>query len=531
MQQAVLGIDIGTSACKALLLSADGVLIGSETVAYGLVQLRPGWVEQDPALWVNGAQTAVQRLLAAHRSVQVTAIGLTGQMHGLTPVDAAGQVLRPALLWNDQRNGEECAQLVAQAGGAQALHGHTGNGMLPGYTGGKIAWMRRHEPALFSRLRHALNPKDYLRLVLTGEIATEVSDASGTGLFDARRRVWSTVLMEKLDIDPALFPSCHESPEVTGRVSARGAKLFSLTAGIPVVGGGGDSIIQTLGSGVLDPGEIQTIIGTGGIVACSLDQPLDDPAHRLQVFCHVLPGKWHAMGVTLNAGFAMSWAQRLLRGFSDDDHWTYDEMAGIAAHSTAGSRGLIFLPYLNGERAPYADPELRGGFIGLTSLHRPADIVRAVMEGITYALYDIFTLMPQAGRKTHALKASGGGARSPLWRQMQASLFDCDVVTTQGAAEGAAFGAALVAGLGTGMYASVADIVRICRPLTQDGVDPDMRSGMQKGFTVYRALYPALREHLHALSQAFNEAPCHAPSARSDFPVQGGPGDSGGSTG
>lgn len=524
MQQAVLGIDIGTSACKALLLSAAGELIGSETVSYGLVQVRPGWVEQDPALWINGAQIAVQRLMAAQRPVRVAAIGLTGQMHGLTPVDAAGQALRPALLWNDQRNGEECAQLVAQAGGAMALHRDTGNGMLPGYTGGKIAWMRRHEPALFKRLRYALNPKDYLRLVLTGDIATDVSDASGTGLFDVRQRAWSIPLIERLDMDPAWFPPCHESPVITGQVSRQGGQLFGLTPGIPVVAGGGDSIIQTLGSGVLAPGELQTIIGTGGIVASSLDRPLDDPAHRLQVFCHVLPGKWHAMGVTLNAGFAMSWAQRLLRGFSDNNHWSYDEMAAIAARSTAGSRGLIFLPYLNGERAPYADPDLRGGLIGLTSLHEPEDVVRAVMEGITYALYDIFGLMPFAGSTLQALKASGGGARSPLWRQMQASLFGCEVVTTQGAAEGAAFGAALVAGMGIGLYASVADVARICRPLTRDGVDAQMRAGMQKGFAVYRSLHAALQAPLHALSQEFSEAPCRAPSARSVFPTPGSPG-------
>ncbi|MFT0532390.1 xylulokinase [Castellaniella hirudinis] len=507
MPPCVLGIDIGTSACKALLLAENGQLLGSETIAYGLMQPRPGWVEQDPASWINGAQIAVQRLLAAQRPVRVAAVGLTGQMHGLTPLDASGRVLRPALLWNDQRNAEECAWAVDAAGGPQALHAYTGNGMLPGYTGGKLLWMRRHEPALFRRLRHALNPKDYLRLVLTGEIATEVSDASGTGLFDVRRRVWSQPLMDRLDLDPALFAPCHESPEITGRVSARGAALFGLPAGIPVVGGGGDSIIQTLGSGVLAPGAVQTIIGTGGIVASTLDEPLDDPAHRLQVFCHVLPEKWHAMGVTLNAGFAMSWAQRLLRGFSDEAHWSYDDMAAIAAHSPAGSRGLIFLPYLNGERAPYADPALRGGFIGLISLHQPADIVRAVMEGIVYALYDIYTLMAAAGIQADTLRASGGGARSALWRQMQASLFDCQVVTTQGAAEGAAFGAALVAGLGVGLYADPAEIARICRPLTIEVVDPAMREGMQAGFSVYRALHAALAEHLHGLSRTFGGPP------------------------
>lgn len=504
-REAVLGIDIGTSGCKALLLDTDGTLLGSETATYALSQPRPGWTEQDPALWIGGARRAVGQLLGSHRDVDIRAIGLSGQMHGLTPLDADDRVLRPALLWNDQRNGAECAALTEKAGGEAALRGHTNNRMLLGYTGGKVAWMRAHEPDLFSRLRHVLNPKDYLRLVLTGEKATEVSDASGTGLFDVRARRWSLSLMKKLDLDAGLFPACHESPEITGRVSRTGAGLFGLSEGIPVVGGGGDSVIQTIGSGVIAPGDVQTTIGTAGIVASALDRAIDNPDGRLQVFCNVAPGKWHAMGVTLNAGFAMSWFQRLLRDVAGDSDWSYDEIVATAARSTPGSRGLVFLPYLNGERAPHSDPHARGAFVGLTSLHGPAEMARAVLEGVAFALYDIFTVMREAGIEARVVKASGGGARSALWRQMQADLFGCDAVTTEGAAEGAAFGAALVAGLGIGVFETPEQAANLCRPLTREAPDATGRARLEPGFAAYQALYPALRDTMHTLSRAFDD--------------------------
>jgi xylulokinase len=503
--EAVLGIDIGTSGCKALLLSTAGTLIGSETATYDLSQPRPGWTEQDPALWIEGARRAVGTLRAAHPDVEIRAIGLSGQMHGLTPLDEADRVLRPALLWNDQRNGAECAAMTEKAGGEAALRTFTNNRMLLGYTGGKVAWMKNHEPELFARLKHVLNPKDYLRLVLTGEKATEVSDASGTGLFDVRARAWSFALMEKLGIDAALFPACHESPDITGRVSRSGAERLGLPEGIPVVGGGGDSVIQTIGSGVIAPGDVQTTIGTAGIVASALDRVIDNPGSRLQVFCNVAPGKWHAMGVTLNAGFAMSWFQRLLRSFAEGRDWSYEEIVACAGASQPGSRGLVFLPYLNGERAPHSDPDARGAFIGLTGLHGPSDMARSVMEGIAFALYDIFTVMRDAGIEASVVKASGGGARSVLWRQMQADLFGCDVVTTEGAAEGAAFGAALVAGLGIGLFATPEQAAGLCRPLTHEAADAGRRAQLQSGFTVYQALYPALRDNLHALAHAFDD--------------------------
>ena len=508
MQRAVLGIDIGTSGCKALLLSEEGTLIGTGTQSYSLSQPRPGWTEQDPALWIQGVRGAVMELLGQHSQTEICAIGLTGQMHGMTPLDAADRVLRPALLWNDQRNAEECAWLTRKAGGEDSLRAATNNRMLLGYTAGKITWMQNHEPELFGRLKMVLNPKDYLRLLLTGEKATEVSDASGTGLFDVRARRWNVALMERLGIDPGLFAPCHESPEVTGWVSRSGAELFGLAEGIPVVGGGGDSVIQTLGSGVIKQGSLQTTIGTAGIVASALDSAIDNPDGKLQIFCNVVPGKWHAMGVTLNAGFAMSWLQRFLRGCSQSDAcWSYEDIVACASLSTPGSRGLIFLPYLNGERAPHSDPDLRAAVIGLTGLHGPSDVARAVLEGVAFALHDIYTVMQAAGIDAQVVKASGGGARSALWRQIQADLFGCDVVTTRGAAEGAAYGAALVAGLGVGLYGDPVEAAQLCDELTTEAPHDEDRARLQDSFMIYQSLHASLREPLHALARKFGETP------------------------
>ncbi|HET9070231.1 MAG TPA: xylulokinase, partial [Amaricoccus sp.] len=446
MTQALLGIDIGTSGCKALLIGTDGAVIAASTATYPLSQPRPGWSEQDPALWIEGAREAVAGVLAKSGSLEILCIGLSGQMHGLTPLDAGHRVLRPAILWNDQRNGAECEAITEAAGGLEALLTVTDNRMLVGYTGGKILWMRNHEPELFARMALVLNPKDYLRLVLTGESATEVSDASGTGFFDVRRRGWATGLIEAAGIDPAILPPAFESQEVTGRVSPEAAARFGLPAGIPVAGGGGDSVIQTIGSGVIAPGELQTTIGTAGILAAALDGPAENPDGRLQVFCNVAADKWHCMGVSLNAGGAMGWFRdTAARGID------FDALTAEAAASPPGARGLLFLPYLNGERCPHPDPVARGAFVGLTARHGRGDMARSVMEGVVHAFADMHALMRPMGIAGRIVKASGGGARSTLWRQMQADSFGCDVVTTEGAAEGGAFGAALVAGLAAGV--------------------------------------------------------------------------------
>lgn len=495
--QALLGIDIGTSGCKALLIGTDGTVIAADTATYPLSQPRPGWTEQDPELWVEGARKAVAGALAKAPGVEILCVGLSGQMHGLTPLDADHRVLRPAILWNDQRNGAECAALTEAAGGLDGLLAATNNRMLVGYTGGKILWMRNHEPALFARMAFALNPKDYLRLRLTGEVATEVSDASGTGFFDVRRRQWATGLIETAGIDPALLPPVHESQEVTGRVSAKGAALFGLPQGVPVAGGGGDSVIQTIGSGVIAPGELQTTIGTAGILAAALDAPQQNPDGKLQVFCNVAADKWHCMGVSLNAGGAMGWFRDTLCAGAP-----FEQLVAEAAESPAGARGLLFLPYLNGERCPHPDPSARGAFIGLTARHRRPDLTRALMEGVVHAFADMHALMRPMGIDGRIVKASGGGARSALWRQIQADMFGCDVVTTEGAAEGAAFGAALVAGLAVGVWPDATQAARCCRDLTREAPDAATAGVHARAHDIYRALYPALSDSFAALGDA-----------------------------
>lgn len=497
--QALLGIDIGTSGCKALLIDTDGAVIAGDTATYPLSQPRPGWAEQDPELWVDGARQSVARVLAKAPGVEIMCIGLSGQMHGLVPLDRDYRVLRPAILWNDQRTGAECAAITEAVGGVSGLLALTNNRMLPGYTGGKILWMRNQEPELYARMALMLNPKDYLRLRLTGEVASEVSDASGTGLFDVRRRAWARGLIETLGIDSAMLPPVHESKVISGRVSAAGAALFGLPQGVPVAGGGGDSVIQTIGSGVIAPGELQTTIGTAGVLATALDAPQNNPDGRLQVFCNVAPEKWHCMGVSLNAGGAMGWYRSTLCAGLGAAPPPFDAIVAEAAASPAGARGLLFLPYLNGERCPHPDPDARGAFIGLTARHSRSDLTRALMEGVVHAFADMYALMRPLGIDGAIIKASGGGARSQLWRQIQADIFGCDVVTTEGAAEGAAFGAALVAGLAVDVWPDADTAAATCRNLTRESPDPRTAEVHATAHRLYRDLYPMLSESFSAL--------------------------------
>lgn len=496
---AYLGVDIGTSGCKALALSEGGAILASHTSTYGLDQPRPGWTQQDPAIWVKGAREAVAGVLRSVPASTVKSIGLSGQMHGFTPLDADGEVLRPAILWNDQRNAAEAQEIEDRAGGKEALLALTNNQMLVGYTGGKILWMQTHEPDLFAKVRHALNPKDYLRHVLTGEIATEVSDASGTGLFDVRERKWCQPLLDKLPFDAAILPPCHESAVVSGAVSAQGAKLFGLAVGTPVIGGGGDAVIQTLGSGVADPGVLQTTIGTAGITAAALNAPEDNPEGRLQVFCNVAPDLWHCMGVSLNAGGALGWLRQIL----GETHG-FEDMVRGAAEVPAGAEGLIFLPYLNGERCPHPDPSARGAFIGLTTRHDKRHMTRALMEGVVFALHDMYRQMAGMGIGSRLIKASGGGAQSELWRQMQADMFGCPLVTTDGAAEGGAFGAALLAGVSHGGWASVAEAAGCCKDLTRQSPVSEQHEFYRSAYDIYAGLYPVLQPGFAALDRMGN---------------------------
>ncbi|KAF1010486.1 MAG: Xylulose kinase [Acinetobacter bereziniae] len=497
--QVLLGIDIGTSGCKDLLIDTEGNVIAADTATYPLSKLRPGWVEQDPELWIEGASQAVAGVLAKVSNIEILSVGLSGQMHGLVPLDAAHQVLRPAILWNDQRNRDECVEIVEAAGGLDGLLAETNNRMLVGYTGGKILWMRHHEPELFSQIKVVLNPKDYLRLRLTGEIATEVSDASGTGLFNVRSRQWATGLIEKIAIDPCILPPVFESQVISGRVSAQGAKRFGIPVGVPVAGGGGDSVIQTFGSGVIAPGELQTTLGTAGILATALDHPKHNPDGRLQIFCNIASDKWHCMGVSLNAGGAMSWFRDTFYLGTEIQPLSFEQIVEQALTSIADARGLLFLPYLYGERCPHPDPTARAALIGMTARHHYGDIARAVMEGIVYALVDMYGLMQPLNIEGHLIKASGGGAKAKLWRQIQADVFGCPVVTTNGAAEGAAFGAALVAGLAVGVWDDAESAIKNFSHMTCEQPNQMATTTYSQLYRLYRDLYPVLGQTFAAL--------------------------------
>ncbi|WP_335989890.1 xylulokinase [Acinetobacter bereziniae] len=500
--QVLLGIDIGTSGCKALLIDTEGKVVAADTATYPLSKPRPGWTEQDPELWVEGASQAIAGVLAKVSNIEILCVGLSGQMHGLVPLDKAHQVLRPAILWNDQRNKDECAEIVEVAGGLEGLIAETNNRMLVGYTGGKILWMQRHEPELFSQINTVLNPKDYLRLRLTGEIATEVSDASGTGLFNVRSRQWATGLIEKIGIDPRILPPVFESQVISGRISVEGAKRFGIPVGIPVAGGGGDSVIQTFGSGVIAPGELQTTLGTAGILAAALDHPQDNPDGRLQIFCNIAENKWHCMGVSLNAGGAMSWFRDTFYSGINMSPITFEQIVQQAETSIAGARGLLFLPYLYGERCPHPDPIARAALVGMTARHHSGDIARAVMEGIVYALADMYGLMKPLNIEGHLIKASGGGAKSQLWRQIQADVFGCPVVTTDGAAEGAAFGAALVAGLAIGVWSDAENAIKNFSHITCENPHSSTIEIYRQLHCLYRDLYPVLGQTFTALGNA-----------------------------
>ncbi|EOA02907.1 xylulokinase [Herbaspirillum frisingense GSF30] len=491
MTACLLGIDLGTSACKALLLSTDARILASASVDYPVSQPRERWVEQEPAHWIAAARQAVAQVLQAAGSVEVLCIGLSGQMHGLTALDQHYRPLRPAILWNDQRNQAEADRITQAAGGLTSLLAHTGNRMLVGYTGGKLLWMQQHEPQWYEQLRVALNPKDYLRYVLTGEIATEVSDASGTGLFDVRRRQWATELIALVGLDSAHLPACFESQVVSGHVHAQAAAMFGIAAGIPVIGGGGDSVIQSLGAGVVAPGTLQTTIGTAGIVAAALDQPLSSPDGRIQVFCNVADQRWHAMGVSLNAGGALAWFRNVLCAGAGESP-SFEAIAEAAGRSVPGAHGLLFLPYLNGERCPHPDPSARAAFIGLHARHDHADLSRSVLEGVVHSLCDMQDLMRSMGVSSSEVSTSGGGARSAVWRQIQADMLGCDVLTRQGAAEGAALGAALLAGVSMQVWPDIDHAASLLPELTRERPDVTRRERYEQARAIYQQLYPLL---------------------------------------
>jgi xylulokinase len=494
----VLGIDVSTTATKAVVVDEGGEVAGTGSAEYGFDVLQPLWSEQRPELWWTAARSAIPAALAAAgiNGHDVAAVGLTGQMHGLVLLDRAGEVLRPAILWNDQRTAAEC-DLIRAAVGAERLVALTGNDALTGFTAPKLVWVRRHEPEVWRRAAHVLLPKDYLRLCLTGEYAMDKADGAGTILFDLAARDWSSEMLAALEIPADWLARTFEGPQVTGRVTREAARATGLAAGTPVVAGGGDQSANAVGVGAVEPGLVALSLGTSGVVFAATAEPLYEERGRVHAFCHALPERWHMMSVMLSAAGSLRWFRDALAPGED-----FGALTASAAGVPAGSDGLLFLPYLSGERSPHPDPLARGAFVGLTLSHDRRHMTRAVLEGVAFGLRDGLQLMQEAGMPPPAqIRASGGGTASPLWRQILADVLGAEMATVN-TSEGAAYGAALLAVTGAGWYPSVPATVEAMvssRPVAAPGEQAARYTDMH---ALYRGLYPALAGHFAALSDA-----------------------------
>jgi xylulokinase len=461
VSQTLVGLDVGTTGVKAIAITPEGDVIASAEEGYGLSTPHPGWSEQDPEDWWRASELALSRL-----GVESTSIGLSGQMHGLVCLDKRGQVLRPAILWNDQRTAAECAEIEDRVGLGRLI-ALTGNRALTGFTAPKLLWLRRHEPDVYERIHRIALPKDYVRLRLTGEWAIDVADASGTLPFDVAHRRWSEEVLAALDIPVEWLPPASESTEVAGA---------------------GDQQAAALGVGVIEPGMVSVVLGTSGVVLAALPGYAHDPQARVHAFCHAVPGTWEAMGVMLNAAGALRWFRDVLAPES-----SFDELTAEAAHSEAGADGVLFLPYLQGERTPHSDPDARAVFSGLALNHDRGTLVRAVLEGVAFGLRDSLELLRELGVAPTRGRASGGGARSRLWLEIVASVLDLPLERSV-VDEGSAYGAALLAGVADGTFASAEEAVATCVRV-RDTVEPNPAWARRYvgGYARYRALYPAIR--------------------------------------
>lgn len=485
----LLGIDVSTTASKALLLRSDGQVLGVGSAPHRLSTPRPLWSEQDPEDWWQATCTAITSVMenTGVDGTHVKAIGLTGQMHGLVLLDAQGQVIRPAILWNDQRASRECAWIRERLG-LEELVAITGNDAFPGFSAPKLLWVREHEPALYARIAHVLLPKDYIRYRLTGRLATDRAGAGGTLFLDLTRRDWSSELLDALDIPTQWLPPTHEGTDITGHTLAEAASLTGLGAGIPVVAGAGDQAAQAVGVGAVHPGTAALTIGTSGVVFAPTDRPVVDPRGRIHAFPHALPDRWHVMGVMLSAAGSLQWYRDTLAPGVD-----FDTLLGEAEAVPEGCDGLTFLPYLSGERTPHADPAARGAFIGLTLAHGRGHLTRAVLEGVAFGLKDNLDLLTASGvPRPDSLRASGGAMKSPFWSQMLADILETPLIPVE-ANEAAAFGAALLAGPAGGAWTDVAQAAeRIVR--TGPPVEPRYGHHLPEALDRFRRLYPALKD-------------------------------------
>ncbi len=496
-RQYYLGIDVSTTGSKALLIDDAGKVVAVKSSPHTLQTPRPLWSEQDPREWWQASAASIRAALfaAGIDGSQVAAVGMTGQMHGLVTLDEKGQVLRPAILWNDQRTQAECDEIHARIGKERFIQ-ITGNVALTGFTAPKILWVHHHEPQVYAKIRHILLPKDYVRYCLTGEYAMDKADGAGTVLFDLKARDWSQEVLQALEIDPAWMPPTFEGPEFTGMVTAEAAAATGLKEGTPVAAGGGDQAAQAVGVGAVEPGMVALTVGTSGVVFAPTPAPYVEPQGHLHAFCHAVPGMWHFMGVMLSAAGSLQWYRDTLA-----PEMSFDGLLKEAESVPAGSEGLQFLPYLSGERTPYPDPLARGAWIGLTIRHGRGHLTRAVLEGVSFGLKDGFKLICEAGQgEIRQVRASGGGTKGALWRQILASTLEAELVTVN-TSEGAALGAALLAGVGAGNWKDVpsacAQVIQITGSTQPDPAQVEM---YRKTYPIYQQLYPTLKPMFDKMS-------------------------------
>jgi xylulokinase len=498
----VVGLDVSTTATKAILVDASGAVRGVGSASYDYETPHPLWSEQDPHLWWQAAITALNQVVSDNNvtGAEIDAVGLTGQMHGSVLLDERGEVVRPAILWNDQRTGRECDEIREKVG-AERLIQVTGNDALTGFTAPKLLWVANNEPENWARVRHVLLPKDYVRYRLTGEYAVDVAGGSGTILFDLARRTWSPEILEALDIDPDLLPPTFEGPALTGTVSPDSATATGLRPGTPVVAGGGDQSANAVGVGAVDSGVVALSLGTSGVVFATTDGPSIEARGRVHSFCHAVPDRWHMMGVMLSAAGSLRWFRDTFTpGVS------FDDLVAGAAEVEAGSDGLFFLPYLTGERTPHPDPQARGAFVGLTVRHDLRHLTRAVLEGVSFGLRDGLDLMEGAGLPAPTeIRASGGGTRSPLWRQILADVLRAEI-STVATEEGAAYGAALLAATGAGWFKTVEEACREAVTIHPSASPSGDVTTYQRAHEIYRDLYPALSPSFNAIASGATSA-------------------------
>jgi xylulokinase len=489
----LVGLDVGTSGARAVAVNAEGAVVAEATSLYEPDSPRPGWIEQRPEDWWQAAREVITAV-AAGVGDEIVGLGLAGQMHGSVFLDSAGEVIRPALLWNDQRTESDCAAITERVG-AERLLELAGNPALTGFQAPKILWLRRQEPAAYARVATVLLPKDYVRVKLTGERATDASDASGTLLLDVRARGWSDEILDALEIPSEWLPKVYEGPEVTGTVRDAVADDLGLPRGLPVAAGGGDNAAAAVGVGVVRERLISSSIGTSGVLFAHRDLLAPDPSGRVHAFCHALPGAYHLMAVTLSAGGSLNWWRDLAGGSAG-----FEALVAEAAEVRPGAEGLLFLPHLTGERSPHLDPRARGAFVGLTARHGRPELTRAVMEGVVLSMRAGLDVMRALGTAVDEVRATGGGARSPLWLQLQADIYGRPIRRTA-VDEGPAYGAALLAGVAPGVFSDIGAAgagVRLSESITEP--DPARARRYDELYEIFASLYPAMRDSMHALA-------------------------------